>query len=124
MMRTMSTGMVKLCLLHQRREFWSSKHDGLRFCLFPKTECLIPANGLDDKFIQPEGLPNYVVAPPSPLDPSSDAPVMGNDAVIESEENDSQEADNFEGEKEDFEVVDQQEEGEQNIFYIFISDLL
>ena len=53
---------------------------------------MIPANGLDDKFIQPEGLPNYVVAPPSPLDPSSDAPVMGNDAAIESEENDSQEA--------------------------------
>ena len=93
----------------------SSKHDGLRYSLFQKTECLITADRPDDKFIQPEGLPNYVVAPPSPLDTSFGTPVMGNDVATESEENEAQEATDFEGEEEDFEVVDQQEEGERNI---------
>ena len=45
-------------------------------------------------------------------------------AATESEENKDQEADNFDREKEGIEVVDQQEEGEQNIFDILISDLL
>ena len=47
------------------REFLSSKHDGLRYRLFQKTGSLMNADVSDDKFIQPEGLPNYVVAPPS-----------------------------------------------------------
>ena len=76
---------------------------------------MITADGSDDKFIQPEGLPNYVVAPPSPLDTSFGASVMGNDVARESEESETQEASDFEGEEEDFEVVDQQEEGEGNI---------
>ena len=80
------------------REFLSSKHDGLHYRLFQKTRCLITADGSDDKFIQPEGLPNYVVSPPSLLDLSSGAPVMGNDVTIECEENKVQEADHFEGE--------------------------
>ena len=101
----------------------TSKHDGLRYCLFQKAGCLITADGSDDKFIQPEGLPNYVEAPPSPLDRNSGAPVMCNDAATESEENKVQEANDFEGEEEDFKVVDQQEEGERNIFEILISNL-
>ena len=64
------------------------------------------------------------MAPPSPLDLSSGATVMGNDAATESEENEAQEADDFESEEENFEVVDQQEKGEQNIFDILISGLL
>lgn len=79
---------------------------------------MITAN---DKFIQPEDLLNYDVAPPSPLDPSSVALVMGNDVATESEENEAQEANNFEREEEDFEVVDQQEEGEQNLFDSFLA---
>ena len=81
------------------REFFSSKHDGLRYRLFQKTRCLITAN---DKFIQPEGLLNYDVAPQSPLDPSSVAPVTGNDVATESEENEAQETDDFEIEEEEF----------------------
>ena len=49
---------------------------------------------------------------------------MGNDAATEIEENEAQEADDFESEEENFEVVDQQEKGEQNIFDILISGLL
>ena len=64
------------------------------------------------------------MAPPSPLDLSSGATVMGNDAATEIEENEAQEADDFESEEENFEVVDQQEKGEQNIFDILISGLL
>ena len=55
------------------------------------------------------------MAPPSPLDTSFGGSVMGNDVARESEENETQEASDFEGEEEDFEVVDQQEEGEGNI---------
>ena len=62
--------------------------------------------------------------PPSPLDLSSGAAVMGNDVATETEENETQETDGFEGEEKDFEVVDQQEERYQNIFDILISDLL
>ena len=64
------------------------------------------------------------MAPPSPLDLSSGATVMGNDAATEIEENEAQEADDFESEEENCEVVDQQEKGEQNIFDILISGLL
>ena len=106
------------------REFSSWKYDCLHYHLFQKTRCLITADRVDDKFIQPEGLANYVVALPSPLDPSFDAPVIGNDTATESEQNEAEEADDFEGEKEDFEVGDQQEEREQSIFDILISNLL
>ena len=64
------------------------------------------------------------MAPPSPLDLSSGATVMGNDAATEIEENEAQEADDFESEEENCEVVDQQEKGEQHIFDILISGLL
>ena len=43
----------------------------------------------DDKFIQPEGLPNFVMIPPSPLDLSSGPAVMGNDVATETEENET-----------------------------------
>ena len=81
------------------REFLLSKYVGLCFRLFQKTGCLFTANGSDNKFIQPEGLPSYVVAPPSLLDPSSGASVMGNDAATEIEENEAEETADFEGEK-------------------------
>ena len=88
------------------REFSSWKYDCLHYHLFQKTRCLITADRVDNKFIQPEGLANYVVALPSPLDPSFDAPVIDNDTATESEQKEAEEADNFEGEKEDFEVGD------------------
>ena len=92
--------------------------------MFQKTGCLITADGSDDKFIQPEDLPNFAKAPLSLLDPSSGAPIMGNDAATESEKNETQEGDDFGRKEEDFEVVDQQEEGEQNILDILIGNLL
>ena len=88
------------------REFSSWKYDCLHYRLFQKTRCLITADRADDKFIQPEGLANYIAALPSPLDPSFDAPVIGNDTATESEQKEAEEADDFEGEKEDFEVGD------------------
>ena len=87
-------------------------------------QVIVCSRNHDDKFIQPEGLTNFVVIPPSPLYMSSGAAVMGNDVATETEENETQETDGFEGEEEDFEVVDQQEERYQNIFDILISDLL
>ena len=42
---------------------------------------------LDDIFIHPEGLPNHAVAPRSPLDPSSGAPITGSGAATEKEQN-------------------------------------
>ena len=125
----MFTALEKIILItkwigNAYRKFLSSNHNGLRYRLFQKTGCLITADGSDNKFIPLEGLVNYVVAPPSPLDPSSGVPVIANDAATESKENEAPETDDFEGEEEDFEVVDQQEEREQNIFDILISNLL
>ena len=59
-----------------------SRHDSLSCRLF-HTGCLITADESHDKFIQPRGLPNNVLAPLSPLDPSSDAPVIGNGVTKE-----------------------------------------
>ena len=42
------------------REFLSSKHDDLHYSWFQKTGCLSTIDGSDDKFIQSEGLPNYL----------------------------------------------------------------
>ena len=47
-----------------------SKYDNLRQSCWTKTGCLITADGSDDDAIKPEGLPNYVVQPPSFLYPS------------------------------------------------------
>ena len=63
-------------------EFLSTRHDSLCYRLF-HTGCLITADESHDKFIQPRDLPNNVLAPPSSLDPSSDAPVIGNSATKE-----------------------------------------
>ena len=69
------------------REFLSSKHDGLRYRLFEKKGYMSTACWLDDIFIHPEGLPNHAVAPRSPLDPSSGAPITGSGAATEKEQN-------------------------------------
>ena len=39
-----------------------------------KTGCLITADGSEDKKIQPEGLSNYEVHPPIPIEPSEAPP--------------------------------------------------
>ena len=41
----------------------------IRKC-WQKTGCLMTADGSDDKLIQPEGLSDYLVPPPSILDPA------------------------------------------------------
>ena len=45
------------------------RYDALRLACFRNTGCLITANGVDDDRIKPQGLPDYVVPPPSILEP-------------------------------------------------------
>ena len=88
--------------------FLPSKHDFL-LSVIPKNRIFDYSWWVRQQIYSAKGLPYYV---------------MGNDAATEIEENEAQEADDFESEEENFEVVDQQEKGEQNIFDILISGLL
>ena len=46
------------------------------------TGCLMTADESEDSLIKPERLNNYIVAPPSIIDPTSDQPI-GNHADIQ-----------------------------------------
>ena len=50
-----------------------TRFDDFRYRLFQKTGCLLTADGSDDSLIQPEGLPNYKVPPPSLVDATTSA---------------------------------------------------
>ena len=66
--------------------------------MIEKTGCLITADGSEDEKIQPEGLPEYRVPPPSILDPDTGttaAPIP--QAVSVEQENDDENDDDFEG---------------------------
>lgn len=56
------------------RKLTDPRFDDFRHCLFEKTGCLIAADGTNDDLINPEGLPDYAVPPPMPLDPAVDPP--------------------------------------------------
>ena len=102
------------------RMICSSKYDTLRYRLFQKTGTLITADGSDDELIQPEGLPDYKVPPPSVLDPVPARPIS---LTSIEEENSSGDiiADDFE--EEDFQLVAEQEEGKQ-VFELFEKEVL
>ena len=59
------------------RKICDPKYDHLRYWSFEKTGTLITADGSYDARIQPEGLPNYNVQPPSVTDASPAPPVSG-----------------------------------------------
>lgn len=56
------------------KKFCSAEYDEFRLKCWQKTGCLITADGSDDHLIQPEGLKDYVVPPPSLLEPSPRPP--------------------------------------------------
>ena len=56
-------------------ELVSDKYKDFWWRQFEKTGCLITADGSEDDKINPEGLPNYSVPPPSLLDPAPEASV-------------------------------------------------
>ena len=58
------------------------KYDRLRMKCWVNTGCLITADGSDDNKIKPEGLPDYVVPPPSILDAS---PQPADNAIVPEE---------------------------------------
>ena len=71
------------CALAYRRVI-GEEYDHLRLRVWQKTGCLMTANGSDDEKITPEGLPNYVVPPPTILEPSKTGPqVTGNSSLRE-----------------------------------------
>ena len=82
------------------------------------------ADGSDDELIQPEGLPDYKVPPPSVLDSVPARPISVKNIEKENSSDDII-ADDFEGEEEEnFQLVEEEEEGEQSIFDLFEKDLL
>ena len=85
---------------------------------------MITADGSDDDKIQPEGLPNYNFQPPSVIDVSPTPPISGSS---NERENDPEEtvADDFEGENEnEFELLQEHEEGVRSLFDLFEQKLL
>ena len=74
--------------------------------------------------IQPEGLLDYKVPPPSVLDPAP-APPISLPSTDNENDTDGVVADDFDGEEEEnVQVVDEQEEGERNIFDLLQKELL
>ena len=80
------------------KSFLRKKYDNFRrYRLFQKTGKLITADGSDDER-QPEGLPNYNISPPSVLDP---APAPQISLPSADSQNDTNVADDFDGEEEE-----------------------
>ena len=52
------------------RALIEEKYDDFRRKIFIKTGCLLTADGSGDDLVDPEGLPNYKVPPPSIIEPS------------------------------------------------------
>ena len=93
------------------REICDPKYDHLRYRLFKKTGTLITSDDSDDDKIQPEGLPNYNVQPPTVTDASPAPPVSGSSNEKEDDPEETV-ADDFEGGSEnEFELLQGQEEG-------------
>ena len=100
------------------------KYDHLRYRLFEKTRTLITADGSDDDNIQPEGLPNYNVQPPSVID-ASPAPRVSGSSNEKEDDPEETVADDFEGENEnEFKLLQEQEEGVRSLFDLFEQELL
>ena len=106
------------------RTICSSKYDNLRCRLFQKTGTLITADGSDDERIQPEGLLDYKVPPPSVLDPAP-APPISLPSTDNGNDTDGVGADDFDDEEEEnVQFVDEQEEGGRNIIDLLQKELL
>ena len=106
------------------RKISDPKYDHLRYRLFEKAGTLITADGSDNDKIQPEGLPNYNVQPPSVMDASPASPVSGSSNEKEDDPEETV-ADDFERENEnEFELLQEQEEGVRSLFDLFEQELL
>lgn len=93
------------------------KYVDFRRRLWEKTGCLITADGTNDDLIKPEGLPDYVVPPPSIVDPIRSAPTTNESGEVIEE---SQEY--VEVAEEDIELderVENLDGGVENAFDIF-----
>lgn len=95
------------------RKICKPKYINMRYSVFRKTRTLITADGSNDDWIKPEGLPNYKILPLSVLDPQPAAPSSSVSHNFEQEEQ-HELADDFEEEK-FFEIVIENELGERNI---------
>ena len=92
------------------RKICDPKYDHLRYCLFEKTGTFITSDGSDNDKIQPEGLPNYNVQPPSVID-ASPAPPVSRSSNEKEDDPEETTADDFEGENEnELELLQEQEE--------------
>lgn len=92
------------------------KYDNLRNSCWTKTGCLMTADGSDDNFIKPEGLPDYNVPPPSVCDPiSQPQPQPQNQPLIELTNDNDGVNEEEEEESLDMELVEE-DDGDGNIF--------
>ena len=106
------------------RKICDPKYDHLRYRLFEKTGTLITADGSDDEKIQPEGLPNYNVQPPSVIDASPAPPVSGSSNDKEGDPEETVAGDFEGGNENEFELLQEQEEGVRSLFDLFEQELL
>ena len=107
------------------RKICDPKYDHLRYRLFEKTGTLIIADGSDDDKIQLEGLPNYNVQPLSVIDASPAPPPVSGSSNEKEDDPEETVADDFEGENEnEFQLLQEQEEGVPSLFDLFEQELL
>ena len=102
------------------RKLLSDKYDSFRWRLFEKTGCLITADGSGDELIQPEGLPDYKVPAPIPLEPAAQpAEQPAAPSEVTTEEVDSVVYDDFEGDEAGEDEIEEDDSNDGNIFDIF-----
>ena len=89
-----------------------TKFDHYRRRLFQKTGCLLTTDGTDDDLVQPEGLQNYNVPPPTMIDPSDNL-------ALSSQPEQSLQDDDIEEDDNSLEEMEVDEgDGDRNIFDI------
>ena len=63
----------RILISYRAGEAWNQlcqpKYDNLRLKCWASTGCLLTADGCDDHFVKPEGLPSCAVSPPSLCEP-------------------------------------------------------
>ena len=56
--------------LRERSVKYGKKYDSFQHRLFEKTGCLLRTDGCGDHLVQPEGLSDYKIPPPTMLEPT------------------------------------------------------
>ena len=95
------------------------KYDSFQHRLFEKTGCLLTTDGCDDHLVQPEGLPDYKIPPPTMLEPTPQFAVSSS-SEGESKDDDDESLQYVGSDEEENDMLaEEQSIDDRNIFDIF-----